>query len=104
LFNQKVVMLMKLQDTTKLSELTVADLRDLLYEIQSGNTQGAAKPTGRLVYGLNGIRELFHCSHKQAQYYKDNVIKGAVSQNGRKIVVDVDKALELFNQRGQRHA
>ncbi len=95
---------MKLQDTTKLSELTVADLRDLLYEIQSGNNQGAAKPTGRLVYGLNGIRELFHCSHKQAQYYKDNVIKGAVSQNGRKIVVDVDKALELFNQRGQRHA
>lgn len=104
MFNFLVVMLMKLQDTTKLSELTVADLRDLLYEIQSGNTQGAAKPTGRLVYGLNGIRELFHCSHKQAQYYKDNVIKGAVSQNGRKIVVDVDKALELFNERGKRHA
>ena len=95
---------MKLHDTTKLSELTVADLRDLLCEIQSGNTKGATKPTGRLVYGLNGIRELFHCSHKQAQFYKDNVIKEAVSQNGRKIVVDADKALELFNQRGKRRA
>ena len=104
MFNLKVVALMKLQDTTKLSELTVADLRDLLNEIQSGNTQRAAKPTGRLVYGLDGIRELFHCSHKQAQFYKDNVIKDAVSQNGRKIVVDVDKALELFNERGKRHA
>ena len=95
---------MKLQGTTKLSELTVADLKDLLNEIQSGNIQRAAKPTGRLVYGLDGIRELFHCSHKQAQFYKDNVIKDAVSQNGRKIVVDVDKALELFNERGKRHA
>ena len=95
---------MKLQGTTKLSELTVADLRDLLNEIQSGNIKRAAKPTGRLVYGLDGIRELFHCSHKQAQFYKDNVIKDAVSQNGRKIVVDVDKALELFNERGKRHA
>ena len=104
MFNLKVDMLMKLQGTTKLSELTVADLKDLLNEIQSGNIQRAAKPTGRLVYGLDGIRELFHCSHKQAQFYKDNVIKDAVSQNGRKIVVDVDKALELFNERGKRHA
>lgn len=104
MFNFLVVMLMKLQDTTKLSELTVADLRNLFLEFQSGNTQGAAKPTGRLVYGLDGIRELFHCSHKQAQFYKDNVIKEAVSQHGRKIVVDADKALELFNERGKRHA
>lgn len=92
-------MLMRLQDTTKLSELTVADLRNLFLEFQSGNTQGAAKPTGRLVYGLDGIRELFHCSHKHAQFYKDHVIKEAVKQNGRKIVVDVDYALELFNQK-----
>lgn len=92
-------MLMRLQDTTKLSELTVADLRNLFLEFQSGNTQGAAKPTGRLVYGLRGIQDLFHCSHKMAQYYKDNVIKEAVKQNNRKIVVDADYALELFNQR-----
>ena len=35
---------------------------------------------------------------------EDNVIKEAVSQHGRKIVVDADKALELFNERGKRHA
>ena len=58
-----------------------------------------AKPTGRLVYGLRGIRELFGVSHLTAQRYKDGVIKEAVRQNGRKIVVDADLALKLFNER-----
>ena len=55
--------------------------------------------SGRLVYGLRGIQELFGCSHRTAQYYKDYVIKEAVMQNGRKIVVDADLALKLFNER-----
>ena len=41
------------------------------------------KPHGRLVYGLRGIQELLNCSHKSAQYYKDHVIREAVSPNGR---------------------
>ena len=59
----------------------------------------ATRQTGRLVYGLRGIRELFGVSHLTAQRYKDGIIKEAVRQNGRKIVVDADYALELFNQR-----
>lgn len=59
----------------------------------------AAKPTGRLVYGLRGIRELFGVSHLTAQRYKDGIIKEAVRQNGRKIVVDADLALKLFDER-----
>ena len=31
-----------------------------------------------------------------AQRYKNGIIKDAVTQYGRKIVVDADKALELF--------
>lgn len=57
------------------------------------------RSTGRLVYGLKGVADLFGCSHKTAQYYKDHVIREAVSQNGRKIVVDADLALKLFNER-----
>ncbi len=57
--------------------------------------------TSRLVYGLRGIQQLFGCSHKTAQYYKDHIIQDAVLQNGRKIVVDADKALELFKKRGK---
>ena len=59
----------------------------------------APTSTGRLVYGLRGVQDLFHCSHKQAQYYKDHIICEAVNQNGRKIVVDADLALKLFNER-----
>lgn len=87
---------------TFISTLTVADLKDLLKELNSAPNEETKRATGRLVYGLRGIRDLFHCSHKTAQFYKDHVINEAVSQNGRKIVVDADLALELFNQR--KHA
>ena len=92
-----------------LSSLTIGEFLEMLDQ-HLGNTgngnhpeSGTPAPTGRLVYGLRGIQDLFHCSHKQAQYYKDHVIQEAVSQHGRKIVVDADKALELFNQRRKRH-
>ena len=52
----------------------------------------------RHVYGLRGIETLFGVSHKTAQMYKDTFLAPAVKQNGRKIVVDADLALELFNQ------
>ncbi len=91
-----------------LSSLTIRELFhviDLYMEKRAGNGNpilpAKAEPK-RYVYGLDGIRELFHCSHKQAQFYKDNVIKEAVKQNGRKIVVDADLALELFKQRGAK--
>jgi len=51
------------------------------------------------VYGLNGIKKLFNVSHATAQRYKDTIIKDAVRQNGRKIVVDVEKAMILFNEK-----
>ena len=54
---------------------------------------------GHYVYGLRGIQQLFGVSHKTAQEYKDGLIKDAVRQNGRKIVVDADYALELFSRR-----
>lgn len=56
------------------------------------------EPGKRYVYGIKGIQELFNVSHLTAQRYKDGIINGAVFQSGRKIVVDVDKALELFNE------
>lgn len=94
-------------DTAKpLYTLTVGEvfqmMEDFIQKAADGGNDTAAeadKPTGRLVYGLAGIEELFHVSHKTAQYYKDHIIYEAVRQNGRKIVTDVDLALKLFNQR-----
>ena len=92
-------------NNTPLYSLTVEEFTELLDErlkaAISNETVStpAAKPTGRLVYGLRGIRELFGVSHLTAQRYKDGIIKEAVRQNGRKIVVDADLALKLFDER-----
>lgn len=87
-----------------LGAMTIGEFLEMFEEhLSTTNTQPMPVQTGvaqkHLVYGLRGIQELLGCSHKSAQYYKDHVIREAVSQNGRKIVVDADKALELFNQR-----
>ncbi len=70
--------------------------------INAALTSGTSKKiqtSGHYVYGLRGIQQLFGVSHKTAQEYKDGLIKDAVRQNGRKIVVDADYALELFSRR-----
>lgn len=51
----------------------------------------------RYVYGLRGIMHLFGVSNVTAQRYKNGIIKDAVIQNRRKIIVDVDRAVELYN-------
>ena len=63
---------------------------------QETDKTGSGRTTGRQVYGLKGIEDLFHVSHKTAQKYKDGFLKPAVKQNGRKIITDADYAMELF--------
>ena len=56
----------------------------------------------KYVYGLAGIRRLFNVSHVTAQKYKDTIIADACFQQGRKIVVDFDKAMELFQKQSKK--
>jgi len=63
----------------------------------------SARKSGRHVYGLKGIEELFHVSHKTAQKYKDSILRPAVRQNGRKIITDADYAMELFSKAGDKN-
>lgn len=51
----------------------------------------------KYVYGLDGIMSLFDCSKSTAERLKKGKIKDACMQNCRQIIVDVEKALELFN-------
>ena len=87
-------------DTTPIAALSVADFKSLVQEIQDERKTRGDKPaqtTGRrFVYGLKGIQSLFHCSHLTAQRYKDTFLAPAVMQQGRKIVIDADHAVELF--------
>lgn len=85
---------------TPIAALTVSQFVELLEKGKSPEPAPAhsADYTQGYVYGLKGIRHLFGVSHATAQRYKDTFLKPAIKQNGRKIVVDKAKALELFDQ------
>ena len=94
---------MIIDDTTPIAALTVGDFKELMHSIKepaANNGKPADRPR-RYVYGLQGIRDIFGCSHATAQRYKNTIIQKAVIQNGRKIIVDVEYALRLFEQHGK---
>lgn len=52
---------------------------------------------GKYVYGIDGIADLFHCSRPTAQRIKSSgVIDKAITQHGRKIIVEAEYALQLL--------
>lgn len=87
-----------------LGALTVQELLDILTPLIS--CQQPIQPTSseqtsdnkRYVYGLDGLARLFNCSIVTAnRIKKSGVINKAISQVGRKIIIDADLALELLN-------
>ena len=85
---------------TPIGLLTVNQFMEFMNsEIKKDVIPTKSESSKRLVYGLRGIRILFNVSHATAQRYKDTIIKEAVYQSGRKIVVDAEMAMELFNQK-----
>jgi hypothetical protein len=79
-------------------QLTVGELLDILQSERP--VQKLEKtPEKRIVYGLKGIAEIFGCSTSTAQRIKNSgKLKKAITQVGRKIIVDADLALELFKK------
>ncbi|HEY9542993.1 MULTISPECIES: DUF3853 family protein [Bacteroidales] len=72
---------------------------ELLESVQ-GTTEHAPEQERRLVYGIAGIAQIFNCSIATAnRIKKSGKINKAISQRGRLIVVDANKALELFNNK-----
>lgn len=91
---------MEIKESTPVAMLTVGQLRDFLGLARQDDRprEPPKNEEKRLVYGLQGIQRLFNVSHVTAQRYKDTFLAPAVSQQGRKIVVDVEKALQLFSE------
>jgi hypothetical protein len=86
---------------TPIAALTVSQFVELLEKGKSPELAPAPRPedyTQGFVYGIKGIEDLFKVCHSTAQHYKDTFLQPAVKQNGRVIVVDVAKALELFDK------
>lgn len=87
-----------------LGALTVQELFDILAPLIS--RQQPTQPVSseqtndnkRYVYGLAGLARLVGCSIVTAnRIKKSGVINKAISQVGRKIIIDADLALELLN-------
>ncbi len=70
---------------------------------QPSNMTTKASPSNeqrRYVYGLSGIARLFGCSLPTANRIKQSgKIDRAITQVGRKIIVDADLALELAGRK-----
>lgn len=78
---------------TRIIDMTLGDLFAAIDEHMAQQ----AKPV-RNVYGIAGIASLFGCSNATAQRIKSSGrIDGAIVQTGRKIVVNADRAIELYN-------
>lgn len=62
--------------------------------------QTSAKEERHFVYGLSGLAQLFGCSLPTANRIKQSgKIDRAITQVGRKIIVDADLALELAGRK-----
>ena len=81
---------------------------ELLFLAQHGNMStnreltkaSSSKEEKRYVYGLAGIARLFGCSLPTANRIKQSgKINRAITQVGRKIIVDADLALELAGRK-----
>ena len=67
------------------------------------STETEPEATGkRYVYGLSGLMGLLGVSKKTAFNLKEGVLAPAVKQRGRKIIVDADLALKLFDEKKGR--
>lgn len=54
------------------------------------------------VYGLKGIRDLFGVSTTTAQVYKKTWLAPAITQVGKRIVINVQQAIECFSAESLR--
>ena len=54
----------------------------------------------KYVYGLKGLADILGCSKAHAQNVKNSgILDKAIIQNGRKIIVDAEMAITLFQKR-----
>lgn len=87
-------------ESTRLVDMTLGDLMALLDERdrRRAAAKSAAETLPQLVYGLDGIRTLYHCSKPTALRIKrSGRLDGAITEiSERKFAVDVRKALELM--------
>lgn len=94
---------LQFNETTPIWQLTVGQFLKLMDSRNSHEQTTKKSPERRYVKGLHGIISLFGCSKPTAMKLKNTIIKDAVSQNGRVILTDAEKAIQLFKEYQQAH-
>lgn len=80
---------------TRLADLSLGELLAALRTQTQPEPAQAAAPARE--YGIEGIRRIFHCGKTQANRIKQSgVIDDAIIQVGKLIIIDTNKALELW--------
>ena len=96
----------EIDNNTPVALLTLGQLKQALREDVSyiRDQQETIKRDSqkRYVFGLAGIRSLLGVSLPTAHRLKNTILAGAVSQQGRIIITDADKALQLFHDYKER--
>ncbi|MRJ11377.1 DUF3853 family protein [Ornithobacterium rhinotracheale] len=83
---------------TPITDLSVGELIDIIN--QKKVTPTPPKIEKKYVYGLKGLADLLGCSRAHASNIKQSgILNSAITQNGRKIIVDAELALKLFKEK-----
>lgn len=81
--------------TTPLWQISVGEFLEL---------QHKNKADKRYEYGLKGIAKIFGCSVSQANRIKGSgIIDEAIIQNGNIIIIETEKALQLFGEKKKKN-
>lgn len=87
-----------LDPNTPLFKLTLQELKsELMEEFQSQFLTLLSKK--KYEYGIKGLAKILGCSRAKASKIKNSgVINEAIFQNGKIIIIDIEKALRLLNK------
>ncbi len=85
-----------MNNNTLIKDLTVGEFLKLISSVPKKEEQKKVK---QYEYGLKGLARILGCSRSTAsKIKKSGILDDAISQNGNIIVIDIQKALELFKQ------
>lgn len=90
---------MKINDNTRVIDLTLGDLLDIV-ETRVRQVLNGTMPKNteerKYVYGLKGLMNLLGCSKTTASRLKQSgKLDAAITQCGSLIIIDAEKALQL---------
>lgn len=92
----------QITDSTPVSMLTVGQQKELFMTwvkevMKEASVESPRSESNvRYIYGIAGIAREFNVSYVTAHKMKSGILKPAVIQNGRKIMVDADMAHDIL--------